>query len=264
MKLSRPLTGLALAASVALSGAESTATAQEASRYVALGDSYSAGVGSQDSYDNDCLRADTSYPTLWLRTHNFQEFAFAACSGATTSDVLNQQIRTLGPSDTLVTITIGGNDVGFTNVLTACLVAGDEACKAAVEQAVAVVNGQLPERLANVFSAIRQAAPRAHVVVLSYPHLFEPTEPCSATTISNQSRASINAGIDGLDAVLETQAGQAGFSFADVRPRFAGHGVCTQGVPWIQSLAFPITNSFHPAGAGYAQGYLPALSEVAD
>src|SRR5262245_24578488 len=83
--------------------------------YVALGDSYSAGVGA-GSYESDsgsCRRSDNAYPKLWANNRSPVSFKFVACSGARTDNVLNSQLSALTPDTTLVTITVGGNDAGF-------------------------------------------------------------------------------------------------------------------------------------------------------
>src|SRR5690242_4241737 len=87
--------------------------------YVALGDSYSAGVGA-GSYlgsSGDCKRSTKSYPYLWYAAHSPSSFSFVACSGAKTGDVLSSQLAALGSATTLVSITIGGNDAGFADVM---------------------------------------------------------------------------------------------------------------------------------------------------
>src|SRR6187551_2110890 len=89
-----------------------------ASEYVALGDSYAAGVGSGGS--GECGRSASAHPSLWNDAHSPAEFRFAACSGATTQDVLESQVASLSSVTTLVTLTVGGNDIGFTDVMTTC------------------------------------------------------------------------------------------------------------------------------------------------
>ncbi|HEX5346646.1 MAG TPA: GDSL-type esterase/lipase family protein [Pseudonocardiaceae bacterium] len=83
-----------------------------------------------------CARSPLSYPPLWATEHHPTSFVFAACSGATTADVLSTQISSLQPTDDLVTITIGGNDVGFGSVLQTCTAApSDDTCATAVDAA---------------------------------------------------------------------------------------------------------------------------------
>lgn len=232
--------------------------------YVALGDSYSAGVGTgvYDPASGGCARSPLSYPPLWAAEHNPASFRFVACSGATTGDVRGSQITALGPGTNLVTITIGGNDAGFGDVLRTCTVAAtDSMCLAAVDAAEQFARTQLPGRLAKVYTAIRGAAPRARVIVLDYPRLFELTPGCADPLAPNLTRrAKLNEGADVIDSVIyKTVVQQPGFAFVDVRDAFAGHGVCSPD-PWINGPSVPtFIGPYHPTQRGYRNGYLAAL-----
>ncbi|AHH96022.1 SGNH/GDSL hydrolase family protein [Kutzneria albida] len=225
--------------------------------YVALGDSYAAGVGAGD-YDpssGSCERSFNAYPALWAQEHRDASAQTVACSGASTAEVLNGQLGALGPDTTLVSISIGGNDIGFTEVLTTCVLGSDSACKAKVDGAVAVVNGRLGADLDRTYRAIRDKAPAAKLVVVGYPRLFE-DGPCGGG-LSAAKRSALNAGADELARVTSERAVAAGAVFADARPVFAGHGVCG-AQPWINSVVFPVDGSFHPNAEGQA-AYLRVL-----
>lgn len=232
--------------------------------YAALGDSYSAGFGTgvYDPASGACDRSPLSYPSLWVVEHHPASFEFAACSGARTADVLATQISALQPDAGLVTITIGGNDTGFATVLEICTAASsDRTCAAAVDAAEAFARTVLPGRLARTYAAIRRAAPQARVIVLGYPLLFDLAPSCADPLVPNLTRrAKINHGGDVLDSVIsEVVSRQSGFSFADVRDRFAGHGVCSAD-PWLNGPSVPAAvGAYHPTQAGYRDGYLPAL-----
>jgi lysophospholipase L1-like esterase len=229
--------------------------------YAALGDSYSSGVGT-DNYtasSGSCDRSPQSYAQLWATAHGVTSFDFAACSGATTADVLSGQLGGLSAATTLVSITIGGNDVGFATVMTDCNLSSDSACLSEIQSSEASAQNVLPAKLDSTYAAIRQHAPNATVVVLDYPHLFQ-TGSCF-TTLDNTKRTALNQAADLLDGVIQSAVGRAGFSFADARGRFAGHGVC--GSPaWINDITWPISDSYHPKAAGYSSGYLPTLDAV--
>lgn len=232
--------------------------------YVALGDSYSSGVGAPPSdLDSACQRSSRSYPSLWAAAHHPTSFAFAACSGAKTADVLNAQIAALQDGTDLVTITIGGNDVGFGPVLQTCTAAkSDRTCTAAVDAAEAFERFVLPRRLARTYAAIRRAAPHAQVIVLGYPRLFDLAPSCADPNAPNLTRRTkLNHGADVLNNVIQdTVSQQSGFSFADMRGRFADHGVCSAD-PWINGPSVPTSvGPYHPNPAGYHNGYLPALN----
>lgn len=260
MRLVRILTALSASAVVVLSAVNAASAAPAAVRYTALGDSYAAGVGTADSVDTNCGRSGLGYPTLWANAHRLSSFTDATCSGATTSDVSDGQVNFLSITDTVVTVQVGGNDAGFTNVLTACVLGGDAACKSAVDNSVNYINTTLPGLLDNTYRAIRDHAPSATVYVLGYPHIYLLSDPCNAG-MSVASRSYIDGGADHLDNAISAAAGRHGFRFVDVRSIFGEHGVCASS-PWLNNVTSPLVNSFHPNATGYASGYLPALTSV--
>lgn len=105
--LARALAALVALCAAALGAVLVPGTAQAAAvNYVALGDSYSSGVGAGPYDSSGCLRSQKSYAPLWAAAHGVTSFNFRACGGAVTADVLNDQVSALSASTTLVTITI--------------------------------------------------------------------------------------------------------------------------------------------------------------
>lgn len=233
--------------------------------YVALGDSYSSGVGagSYVTASGACERSTKAYPQLWTNSHSPASFVFAACSGASTGDVIANQLGPLHPATTLVSISIGGNDIGFSTVMTDCVLYSTATCVNDVNGAENQARAVLPGRLDAVYSAIRSRAPNAQVVVLGYPRLYH-VGIWYCVGLSDTARSKINQGADVLDGVIATEAAKYGFHFADVRPNFAaGHEVCDSN-PWLHSVDWDnLGQSYHPTAAGQAGGYLPALTAVA-
>ncbi|WP_324606661.1 SGNH/GDSL hydrolase family protein [Kitasatospora azatica] len=232
--------------------------------YVALGDSYSAGVGSgnYDSNSGSCSRSFSAYPVLWKNAHSVSGFNFVACSGARTGDVLNSQISALSSSTSLVSITIGGNDAGFAGTMQTCVLSGTSACLSAVATDEAYAQNTLPGQLDQVYAAIHAKAPNAHVVVLDYPHLYQVPGSCWFG-ISDTSRKAINGAADTLDGVIAKEAANAGFTFSDVRGVFATHEICGSSSQWLHSTTLPIDESYHPTSDGQQYGYLPVFNGVA-
>src|SRR5690349_4230487 len=103
----------------------------QAGKYVALGDSYSSGTGA-GSYGSSgsCKRSANAYAQLWANANAPSSFVFVACSGAVTTDVINNQVGALTADTSLVTISIGGNDAGFADVMTDCNLGSDSDCVA--------------------------------------------------------------------------------------------------------------------------------------
>ncbi|MFI9384242.1 SGNH/GDSL hydrolase family protein [Kutzneria sp. NPDC052558] len=260
MRLSRALLATAATAAVALSTTATAFAAPAAVNYAAVGDSYAAGVGTQSSYDNSCDRSAKGYPSLWAAAHSVSAFTNVACTGAKTSDVINSQVGSLSAANTVVTVTIGGNDAGFTNTMESCILGGDSGCNTAVNNAKAFVGSTLPGLLDNTYNAIRGHAPNATVYVVGYPRFYQIGGSCSVG-LSDTSRGYINSGADALDSAISAAASRHGFRFVDVRTAFTNHGICSSS-SWLNSVTLPVVNSYHPNSSGYASGYLPTLTAV--
>ncbi len=231
--------------------------------YVALGDSYSSGVGTR-SYLSDgttCQRSVYAFPSLIAAARGYS-LNFRACSGAKISDVTSNQLSALSPSTSYVTISVGGNDAGFTSVITTCAEpswASD--CNGAVKKAQAYITGTLPGSLSTLYAAIRSRAPNARVVVVGYPRLFN-GEDCNAFTwFSPTDESQLNATADLMNKTLAAAATARGFAFANPTSAFTGHAVC--GSPeWLNGLSNPISESYHPNRTGHASGYAPLVSPL--
>jgi lysophospholipase L1-like esterase len=207
-------------------------------RYVALGDSYSAGTGAGDyGSSGSCERSADAYPEQWADHHATASFVSVACSGATTSGVLSSQLTALNARTTLVSITVGGNDAGFAHVMEICVFEWDRACLNAVSSAEAFAAGTLPGR-------------------------FDLSASPDCIGLSTTKRTALNRGADDLDRALAAAAARYGDVFADVRGQFAGHEIC-DSVSWLHALTFPIGDSYHPTAAGQELGYLPVFTAAA-
>ncbi len=233
------------------------------SSYVALGDSFSSGVGagSYDPAGGSCKRSTVAYPVLWKNAHSPASFAFTACSGAVTTDVIDDQLGPLDPATDLVSITIGGNDAGFAKVMTTCVLRGESACVSAVSQAKVYIENTLPGQLDAVYEAVRGRAPSAHVVVLGYPHMYKINGTC-VVGLGEAARSAVNGAADELDGVIAKRAANHGFTFGDVRPTFSGHEICTAD-RWLHSVTWPVEESYHPTVRGQSRGYYPVLEDAA-
>ena len=235
------------------------APAQAASTtdYVALGDSYSSGVGAPGQ-SGTCLRSNYSYAAQWAAKNDPASFQFLACGGAVTDDVVRTQVPAMRSGADLVSITIGGNDAGFAPTVLTCLTSSDSACANKVNQGKAYVSNTLPGKLDAAYRAIRAKAPDARVVVLSYPLIFDTASIFCEMSIAK--RKSLNSGAEVLDAMIKQRAEAAGFVYSEVRDEFKGRGVCSSR-PFLNGLTLvPPQNSYHPNSSGYSSGYLPAFA----
>jgi lysophospholipase L1-like esterase len=254
------VTAPALGLAAAMIGTAIPAQAASAVHYVALGDSYSAGVGAGGN-SGSCDQSPNAYPALWAKANSPASFTLAACSGATTSDVINSQLSSLNASTTLVSITIGGNDAGFSSIMETCVLKSTSSCESVVASADQFVTSTLPGRLNTTLADIRSHAPNAKVVVLDYPDFYD-LSAWLCIGLSSADHQALDTGINDLDSALKSAAAKNGDSFADVRAQFSAHELCS-GSSWLNSVTLPITNSYHPTAAGQKDGYLPPFTAAA-
>ena len=240
-----------------------------ATKYVALGDSYSSGTGTRTYYDSGCQRSVYAYPYLLHNAHPSWTFVDVACSGAKTGDILNTQAASLTSDTDWVSYTIGGNDAGFSSVITECaLPSWLSNCNGAINGAQSYIQNTLPGRLDLVNNSIKSHSPSAKVVVLDYPKLFNGTDCNAFTWFSSSEMTRLNQTAEMMRTQVSAAATRAGsnFIFADVIPPFVGHAVCDGGsgssTEWINGLSSPIGESYHPKISGHASGYYPVIHGV--
>lgn len=280
-------------------------------KYVALGDSYSSGDGLGQYFEpaaQGCHRSKLAYPTL-VRPPNFNEpvyklkddptsdidWGFQACSGATTFNVVDsgQQGRDPLPqlaldrstdpnpndlpvdADTdLVTISIGGNDVEWADVLRHCFFTPDCTTEPYLGRPLAeflrIERDGVAPLLEEIYSRIRSQAPNAQVLVLGYPQVFPASE-------DEQKCPKLNVpGSEGFSTVEQNYLRQAtsemnqtiaarveaaqDVAFVPVDTVFAGHEVCGNRGEWINGFSTGDGASFHPNAAGHRLGYAAAVN----
>jgi lysophospholipase L1-like esterase len=260
--------GVALAASSASAsagapgaGGPGAGTARPRVVYAALGDSYSSGVGTPDPDPAvpACYRTPHAWPNLVGRALRWRTVNLA-CSGAQTKDIVapfggqpaqSDLLAALRPRPLVVTITIGGNDVGFGPVIGACFSPAVPDCTPIVAQGEAAILTVLPGRLASTFRAVEAADPRARLVVVGYPRLF-PTSASAVRncpTLSDAERQALNHAGALLDAVIAMEARRAGATYVDVSDSLSGHELCTAD-PWLVPLTPSALGAAHPTIQG--------------
>lgn len=257
-------------------------------RYVAMGDSFSSGEGvspfeaGTDTGSNSCHRSPKAYPRLLENDPGLSlgSTAFVACSGATTQNVLyggsaegawgeSPQINALSLDTEVVTITIGGNDVGFKGFATACTIGSCDFATTAYSDIHGKITNDLPGELAAVYEAIDGAtSSTAKIYVVGYPQIAPaemPTGPNSACYPLNggtdnpdpelNDGATAYAVVSQLNSAIEDAVTAMGSKFHFVDPNlpgspFIGHDWCQQDRYFIQiGVPIPPSNteySFHP------------------
>jgi lysophospholipase L1-like esterase len=198
--------------------------------YVALGDSYAAGVGLEPATGYPvagCLQSELDYPHS-VATQLGLDLVDVSCSGAETKNLIARKQKTgsgtapvqsdaLSDSTDLVTITIGGNDLGFIDLAGSCvalsrsgpIISGDAAdCRTNLEAAEATPEQRIrtdvvgsagdtsSSGLTAAFAAVREKAPNAEVFVVGYPSIMPdeantPASGCYRAEISGSSLATL-------------------------------------------------------------------------
>jgi lysophospholipase L1-like esterase len=232
-----------------------------ADNYVALGDSYSSGVGTKSFFEQTCKRSLSAYPELIAAQRAGTSLTFRACSGATTSSVTSEQLSSLNSSTNIVTITVGGNDAGFAPIITQCALPWPWSCEGELTTAESFIRRTLPGRLDSLYTAIHTDAPNARVIVLGYPRLFMGVDCNAGTFFSGTEMSRMNGIADQMKTVTQERASAHGFTFKDAIPGFTGHAICSSS-EWLNGLSNPVEESFHPNRAGHSSGYEPLVRAV--
>lgn len=264
----RPAFAAGLATLALALGMAAPAQAATVNDYVALGDSYAAGIGGGDYVQEDCLRSMNAYSELADELKSVRDVTNLACGGATTQIVVQTQLGLLDRKTDLVTITAGGNNLGFGTLAAACgpaLIDPSLAapCLAAITVAQSrITSGVLRQELVTMIQTVQAAAPKADIFVTGYPFLFEPIpfDPNDPTSVFVDQA---NRLVFDLNATIRAAAATTGTEYVDVTDEFAGHGLLSND-PWINFNPDPTAaNSFenlHPTAEGYA-AYFAALHE---
>ncbi|WP_261574481.1 SGNH/GDSL hydrolase family protein [Frankia gtarii] len=230
----------------------------------ALGDSYSSGEGSPpfDVLTPRCRRSNQAWPRRLAAMEPSTTVAlFAACSGATT-DALNEsfkgetpqltQLRQLRTAPDIVTITIGGNDVGFSNVILSCF-AWKCFWDGKDKRERDLIAKKLPDVLSANYAAVKAAAPNSRIVVVGYPDIFPSSQRKNTCKwLSNTERRQLTSLNSQLNQVIRRAAGDANVEYVATDRALRGHEICTKD-SWVAPIGlFPPARdlSAHPTARG--------------
>lgn len=274
---------LLLVGLVALTFSAAVAVGARAANYVALGDSYAAGpLIPNPLLPLGCLKSSNNYahlaaPGIGLTLRD------ATCSGARTVHMTTPQnvdpdgpnppqFNSLDASTTVVSLTIGGNDIGFSEVAESCITVNpfshpclDKYNAGGVDQLKARIEATAP-KVAAVIQGIKSRSPSAKIYVVNYPAIFPetgfgcwPQMPIGFSDVpylrSTQQR---------LNGMLATQAAANGATLVNWYAASIGHDACKgSSTRWVEPLvpgnaAAPI----HPNKAGMVGGANALLAAV--
>jgi len=234
--------------------------------YIALGDSYSAGEGTYDE-EVPCNRSPHAYGPVYateLAPDPKPDVHFFACTGERIQGLLDSQVPLISSYEAdLVTVTIGGNDAGFAEIIRHCV----DPLPLPTHCDQDYPNGQrdieaLSGRLADVYNAILDRAPDATVVVLTYPQIFAagpaPLDCPIYRDADENERTWIRARTADMDRVIRDTVDQVRLArntnrltALSVLDSFVGHDMCADQPYANAGVVTEPDDSFHPTAAGY-------------
>ncbi|MGW2861559.1 SGNH/GDSL hydrolase family protein [Streptomyces sp. NPDC001205] len=262
-------------------------TAARFHEYVALGDSWSADVtvlGIDRTYAPlGCAQSTWNYPKQVAARLGVRVFRDATCGGATTAEMTRPQdvgrVPLLGPgvnpaqfdrltpTTDLVTVGIGGNDVGLADAVLGCVnplpVPLAAPCRnrftgpGGTDLVARRIAATRP-RIAGVLAGIHRRSPRATVLVVDYLAGVAADRGCyPRVPILDQDLTWLGARLRELNAMLASAAEKGGAGFADTYRGSVGHDICEPaGTRWVEGLV-PVSSNppgpavpFHPNRLG--------------
>ena len=267
----RRLVWVAAAASVVAGVTAPSTGAVPPESYVAMGDSYTAGpfLPLQLDHPPGCWRSDHNYPHLVARARQ-SVLRDVSCSGARTDDLSAPQpvfagsnppqLEALDPSVDTVTLEIGGNDIGFSEILQRCAAPwplGTPCRDFYTGGGVDEISRRIALTGPKVAAALAEAhrrSPDARLFVVGYPAILTeshlgcwpvmPIAPGDVPYLRDKTKE--------LNAMLASRAAAAGATYVDVYGPSVGHDACRlPGVRWVEpAVALPPAAPVHPNDLG--------------
>jgi lysophospholipase L1-like esterase len=256
-------------------------------RYVALGDSFTSSplTGLPTGHNGlGCTRSHNNYPHLVQNVVRAGEFADVSCGGARTDHLYQPQTGPLGGTNppqlnavtaatTLVTLSFGGNDIGFGEIIENCLslLPFGTPCRnryvvGGVDQLAARIVATAP-KIDRAIAEVRSRAPGAEIWVIGYPAIVPDSGPACWSPIlpvTDGDAAYLRATEKRLNQMLAERATAGGARYADTYTPSIGHDACRPpGVKWVEGL-IPLAPAapIHPnalGSRGMADGVLAAM-----
>jgi lysophospholipase L1-like esterase len=241
------------------------ATAVQAGpRYVSMGSSYAAGLGIapyQEDAPARCARSTRNYASQ-LAARRGLSLVDVGCSGARTSAILQPwgelpaQIDAVTADTALVTVTIGGNDIGLVGGLygASCRQRAETNCaprSAPTEADYAA----LKTAMTDIIAAIRRRAPKAEIALVEYPVILPPQGICAATPLTDADADAARAKAARLLAITREAADASGATVITTSEFSRHHDACASD-PWMNGYPAPGAAPYHPN--------LAAMTAIAD
>ena len=249
MQIAARLIVALIALSPALGAAQQPVPLPAGAKYVAMGSSFAAGVtitSSADTPANRCRRSTDNYPHQIARKHGLH-LVDVSCGGATTAhllgpwDELKPQLDAVDADTRLVTITVGGNDVGLSRGLaargcrtaaaTAPAAASAETCDALPPLPTEKDWVELETHLRQIAEEVHRRSPAARVIFVDYTTILPPTGTCPALSLTAQ-QADEGRSINQRVVEITARAARAtGSELVTASALTADHHACA-AAPW--------------------------------
>ena len=237
-------------------------------KYVAMGSSFAAGPGIPDYYEAQpapCYRSTQNYAHQ-LAARLGLALTDVSCSGATTGHLtgprgnIPPQFDALTPDMRLVTITIGGNDLGYIGGLAASSCAGlmaetgvDADCAPIPAPPAEQTFADLTQRMDQIAKEVRRRAPEAQLVFVDYLAVLPEAGTCPATPLNDFAADGARYTARRLAEITRETAGANGASIITASEFSKGHDACSAD-PWMHGYprpSAPINGTlYHPNAAG--------------
>ncbi len=251
---------------------QATALTPPSPAYVAMGSSFAAGpsIGLKDpAAPAPCWRSRDNYAQQLARKRHLS-LADRSCSGATTPDLLTHrqfglppQIDGLGPETELVTVTIGGNDVGYMADLGAasCRNASRGACPTTNAEPLEPRFVKLRADLTELAQAVHHRSPKAVLIFVNYVTLLPAQGGCpDKAPLQAAELGEFRTRLARINAVTDEVAQQNGARVLHASDLSLGHDLCS-AAPWVNGW-----NTHGPDGTRWAPYHpnLAAMTAIAE
>ncbi|WP_156657372.1 SGNH/GDSL hydrolase family protein [Mycobacterium kyorinense] len=240
--------------------------------YVAMGDSAAAEPGVPDpAPPPGCQKSTNNYPSVLARRITPAGFSDVTCSGATAQDItvraqqtpdgpVPPQIKAVDANTTLITVTIGGNDVSLAADAAQCRAASldappcvDRFVVDGTDSISAAITAHVPQWAAMI-DAIRAKGPGARIVWVGYPTYIRPGGCYPQQPVLPRDATYFESKINELDDQQRQLAVDKGIDYFDTRPMSVGHDMCAPpDQRWVEGFV-PVNPAapLHPNAMGAA------------
>ncbi|MBJ7457683.1 MAG: SGNH/GDSL hydrolase family protein [Thermoleophilaceae bacterium] len=277
MKKRSTSTVLAAVAIIVASAAVFAGGASASSNYVSLGDSYIAGSGIlpivTDSAPLSCTQSYWNFPHKLDRKLQFSSFVDASCGAAVTGNMTGNQgdnppqFNRLEPDTDLVTLGIGGNDIGLVTKAISCFSPvwpWGSPCRDRNSDYISTSVSSLKPKVATVLNGIHTRSPNARVLVVGYPKVVRRGGCWPQVPITSGDATWLDDIIRAMNRTLEGAAVENGAEYVDIYTSSVGHDMCQlPGIRWVEGLAPVLSVAFfHPNALSHHNSYMQVLAAL--